>query len=108
MKKSEIVVVNISGRGDKDMGILQEELQKVIPPRTLVRRKKDGRQFRIGYYNPSDGLDRIWLVDAKGNYSETGDLEYLTREFETVQRSDEKDLFGEHREPLGSLPRKKR
>ncbi len=27
MKKSEIVVVNISGRGDKDMGILQENLQ---------------------------------------------------------------------------------
>ena len=26
MKKSEIVVVNISGRGDKDMGILQENL----------------------------------------------------------------------------------
>jgi len=26
MKKSEIVIVNISGRGDKDMGILQEEL----------------------------------------------------------------------------------
>jgi tryptophan synthase beta chain len=27
MKKSEILVVNISGRGDKDMGILQENLQ---------------------------------------------------------------------------------
>ncbi len=26
MKKSEIIVVNISGRGDKDMGILQEKL----------------------------------------------------------------------------------
>jgi tryptophan synthase beta chain len=26
MKKSEVVVVNISGRGDKDMGILQESL----------------------------------------------------------------------------------
>jgi len=26
MKKSEIVIVNISGRGDKDMGILQKEL----------------------------------------------------------------------------------
>ena len=27
MKKSEIVIVNVSGRGDKDMGILQKELK---------------------------------------------------------------------------------
>jgi tryptophan synthase beta chain len=27
MKKSETVIVNISGRGDKDMGILREELK---------------------------------------------------------------------------------
>ena len=27
MKKSEIMIVNISGRGDKDMGILREKLQ---------------------------------------------------------------------------------
>jgi len=27
MKKSDIVIVNISGRGDKDMGILREELR---------------------------------------------------------------------------------
>ena len=27
MKKSEIVIVNISGRGDKDMGILRESLE---------------------------------------------------------------------------------
>src|SRR5262249_19126233 len=26
MKKSEVVIVNISGRGDKDIGILREEL----------------------------------------------------------------------------------
>jgi tryptophan synthase beta subunit len=26
MKKSEIVIVNISGRGDKDIGILRENL----------------------------------------------------------------------------------
>jgi tryptophan synthase beta chain len=26
MKKSESVIVNVSGRGDKDMGILREEL----------------------------------------------------------------------------------
>ncbi|HLQ50166.1 MAG TPA: hypothetical protein VK129_01635, partial [Terriglobales bacterium] len=27
MKRSEIAIVNISGRGDKDMGILQKELK---------------------------------------------------------------------------------
>jgi tryptophan synthase beta chain len=27
MKKSEIMIVNISGRGDKDIGILRENLQ---------------------------------------------------------------------------------
>jgi tryptophan synthase beta chain len=27
MKKSEIVLVNISGRGDKDIGILRENLK---------------------------------------------------------------------------------
>jgi len=27
MKKSEIVIVNISGRGDKDIGILREQLK---------------------------------------------------------------------------------
>jgi tryptophan synthase beta chain len=27
MKKSDVVIVNISGRGDKDVGILRENLQ---------------------------------------------------------------------------------
>jgi len=27
MKKSEIVIVNVSGRGDKDIGILRENLK---------------------------------------------------------------------------------
>jgi len=27
MKKSDIVIVNISGRGDKDVGILREKLR---------------------------------------------------------------------------------
>jgi tryptophan synthase beta subunit len=27
MKKSEVVIVNISGRGDKDIGILRESLK---------------------------------------------------------------------------------
>jgi tryptophan synthase beta chain len=27
MKKSDVVIVNVSGRGDKDMGIMRESLQ---------------------------------------------------------------------------------
>jgi tryptophan synthase beta subunit len=27
MKKSEVVIVNISGRGDKDVGIMRENLK---------------------------------------------------------------------------------
>jgi tryptophan synthase beta subunit len=27
MKKSEVVIVNVSGRGDKDIGILRENLK---------------------------------------------------------------------------------
>jgi tryptophan synthase beta subunit len=27
MKKSEIVIVNVSGRGDKDIGIMRENLE---------------------------------------------------------------------------------
>jgi tryptophan synthase beta subunit len=27
MRKDEIVIVNVSGRGDKDIGILREKLQ---------------------------------------------------------------------------------
>ena len=108
MKKSDILVVNVSGRGDKDMGILQEELQRVIPPGTLVRRRSDGRQFRIGYYSPNDGLDCIWLVDRRGDYAETTDHQDLHVSFDIIQRNTESDLFGEHREPLGPLPRKKR
>jgi tryptophan synthase beta chain len=29
MRKKDIVVVNVSGRGDKDMGILREQLQEL-------------------------------------------------------------------------------
>jgi tryptophan synthase beta chain len=43
MKKSDIVVVNISGRGDKDMGILQEELK----PTTETRRHGEMRNEKM-------------------------------------------------------------
>jgi len=37
MKKSELLVVNLSGRGDKDIGILRERLKLNGSPRTVAR-----------------------------------------------------------------------
>jgi hypothetical protein len=50
-----------------------QRIPKVIPPRSRVRliradgqtpswKKDTGRQFRVGYYKPKDGLNCIWLV----------------------------------------------
>ena len=36
MKKSELIVVNLSGRGDKDIGILRESLKLSAPPGTVA------------------------------------------------------------------------
>jgi hypothetical protein len=58
-----------------------------IPPGSVlsVRRKarspwagEVGRIFRVGYYGKMDGLDCIWLVDEKGEYSQTIDHACLT------------------------------
>ena len=36
MKKSEVLVVNLSGRGDKDIGILRESLKLDASPGTVA------------------------------------------------------------------------
>jgi tryptophan synthase beta chain len=115
MRGSDVVIVNVSGRGDKDMGILVDELGKVVPPRSVVRQMKDwdahegnsqvGRELRIGYYNPNDGLDCVWLVDENGRYFETTNQRSIGDVFEVLQRSDETDVFGQYREPLESRRR---
>jgi hypothetical protein len=115
MRRSDVVIVNVSGRGDKDMGILVDELGKVVPPRSVVRQMKDwdahegnsqvGRELRIGYYNPNDGLDCVWLVDENGRYFETTNQRSIGDVFEVLQRSDETDVFGQYREPLESRRR---
>jgi hypothetical protein len=85
-----------------------------IPPRSVVRlvrggRKRSiwssqlGREFRVGYYNPNDGLDCIWLVNDDGEYEQTIDGESLLKNFEIVKISDETDYFGKSRPALGKL-----
>jgi len=56
-----------------------------------------GDTLRIGYYNPKDGTDCVWLVDANGKYFQTWDQISLLNNFEIVERSDETDIFGNNR-----------
>ena len=85
---------------------------KIIPPLSVVRITRVtpeqpawgshlGRIFRIGYYNPTDGLDCVWLVDDNGTYKETVDQEMISTHFEIVYLSDETDLFGVNRPIIG-------
>ena len=84
------------------------------PPRSIVRLARAGgkgslwnsqlgREFRIGYYNPKDGLDCIWLVNERGEYEQSTDCASLLRHFEIVRLSDETDYFGKSRPALGGL-----
>jgi hypothetical protein len=93
---------------------MDNSLPHVIPPLSLVKVVKvtseepdwtgyEGRVFRIGYYNPNDGLDCVWLVDHDGQYSETVDQEMIKTHFEILQRSDESDFYGVDRPVIGPL-----
>jgi hypothetical protein len=99
---------------------LPKNLPKVIPPRSLVilakidgKRSPDwvadlGRIFRIGFYNPSDSLDCIWLVNAKGQYEQTVDRKSLLDHFVLLKLSNERELYGRNRSPLKPLGRMRR
>ncbi len=54
----------------------------------------------IGYYSKNDGLDCVWLVNAKGEYQETVDQKMIKTHFELLELSDETDLFGVEREEI--------
>jgi hypothetical protein len=86
-------------------------IPKVIPPRSRVRLirgdaqtpswKKDiGREFRVGYYSPKDGLDCIWLVNEEGEYEQTTNREFLLKYFDVEHWSREKNFFGRGRRRL--------
>jgi len=77
-----------------------------IPPCSVltVRRRarspwahEVGRIFRVGYYGKMDGLDCIWLVDEKGEYSQTIDHESLNRFFDIQYIAKERSLYGRGR-----------
>jgi len=89
-------------------------IPKVIPPRSRVRlvkadrytpawRKDVGRQFRVGYYSPKDGLDCIWLVNESGKYEQATDRDFLLKYFEIERLSDEKNFYGTGKRRLTRL-----
>jgi hypothetical protein len=91
--------------------VRSRRIPKVIPPRSRVRLiraddqtpawKKDiGRQFRVGYYSPKDGLDCIRLVNEDGGYERTTDRKFLLKYFDIERWSEEKNFFGRGRRPL--------
>jgi len=90
-------------------------IPKVIPPRSRVRliktgrqtpdwRKDLGRQFRVGYYNPKDGLECIWLVNENAEYEQTTDRKSLLKYFAIESLSHEKDFYGRKKRRLGKIP----
>jgi len=91
-------------------------ISKPIPPKSVVRlvaspkasphwKKNVGAIFRVGYYSRKDGLDCIWLVNESGEYQETVDHEYLFKYFDVIQVSNEKNLYGMRRPPIGQVKR---
>jgi len=89
-------------------------MKRPIPPKSVVRlvsfpkgsvlwRRQVGQIFRIGYYGPNDGLDCIWLVNERGEYQETTDHGYLFKYFDVIQLSEEKNLFGRGKKPIGPI-----
>ena len=89
-------------------------LPKIIPPRSRVRliradgqppawREDVGRQFRVGYYSPKDGLECIRLVNEDGEYEQTTDRKFLLKYFDIEHLSQERSLFGRGRRRLGKI-----
>src|SRR5258707_13890369 len=94
------------------------KLPKVIPPGSVVRlvkadasvpawRARVGEEYRVGYYRRTDGLDSIWLVNAKGENQASTDRIRLARYFAVTSLSREKDVFGESWPPVHRLQQKK-
>lgn len=49
----------------------------------------------MGYYNPKDGLDCIWLVNEDGEYEQTADRKFLLKYFDIERLSREKRFLAE-------------
>jgi hypothetical protein len=104
-------------RPNPDTPIAREfSLDNPIPPLSVIKfvhgyedvpswgnKSNIGKEYRVGYYNPNDGLDVVWLVDHKGNYIETTDQSSMNINFRAIEISKETDLFGINREKIPPL-----
>lgn len=63
-------------------------------------KKQVGRQFRVGYYSPKEGLDCIWLVNEYGEYAQTTYRKFLLKYFDIEHLSQERSFFGRGRRRL--------
>jgi hypothetical protein len=112
--------LQVTKRPLKNRDLPKSNFPKVIPPRSLVilaqidaKESPDwaidcGPIFRIGFYNPNDGLDCIWLVNSEGEYEQTVDRKALLDRFFLLQLSNETDLYGHTRQPLRPLRKVRR
>lgn len=89
-------------------------MTRPLPPKSVIRlirlwphaRKhgyETGLTWRIGYYSRQDGLDVVRLVDANGEYTQTGDHDWIEKHFEVMSRSKETSMYGTRRPQLGAL-----
>lgn len=54
----------------------------------------------MGYYDPKDGLNCIWLVNEDGEYEQTTDRKFLLKYFDIEYLSEERSFFGRGRRRL--------
>lgn len=103
----------------KKMGTGRDKKSRVpnpVPPKSVVRlasypryargwKHSLGNIFRIGYYNPQDGLDCIWLVNEAGEHQETIDHDYLEKYFDIIEVSGEKNFYGRRQPQIAPVVR---
>lgn len=72
-------------------------------PNARRQGKEIGQIWRVGYYSPADGLETIWLVNARGEYTWTVDEAFLRKHFAFVSIGKERSAYGRGRRALGPL-----
>jgi len=74
-----------------------------LRPSARKRGKEVGQLWRVGYYSRRDGVQTIWLVNARGEYVWTIDEPLLRKHFEIVEAASERSIYGRGRSRLGPV-----
>ena len=62
---------------------LKFELIKLWP-HARSQGKERGQIWEIGNYSPQDGIEVIWLVNEKGEYLWTVDVDFIKKHFKAL------------------------